>query len=188
MPRDHRADAGMLHLDGNRTAGASLPSGRRDRLSSRVALLILILLFELSVVALPALARVPTRSAAAITETRLRAAPDRSAEPLLRLPEGATLRSMARRRTAGIGSATVSSKATYCTGDVATEPVIPTTDAQSGETHSTSRTSSHWSSVLAAATVGPGEAGIGMIRVAARATSSPRRISISGKAQVRTRR
>ena len=79
----------MLHLDGNRTAGASLPSGRRERRSSRVALLILVLLFELSAVALPALARVPTRSAAAITETRLRAAPDRSAEPLLRLPEGA---------------------------------------------------------------------------------------------------
>src|SRR4051794_39329897 len=89
MPRDQRADAGMLHAVRNRTAGAPLLASRREQLSSRVALLIVIVLMELSVVALPALAGVPSRSATAITETRPRAAPERGAEPLLRLPEGA---------------------------------------------------------------------------------------------------
>ena len=66
----------MLHVAANRKAGASLPFGRQER-RSRAALLFLILLFELSAVALPALARIPTRAAATITETRLRAAPER---------------------------------------------------------------------------------------------------------------
>ncbi|HEX2281933.1 MAG TPA: hypothetical protein VHG52_09260, partial [Thermomicrobiales bacterium] len=79
IARDQRADAGIPHFDGNSAASSSLSSGGRDRRRSRAALLILILLVELSGVALPALARVPARSAAAITETRLRAAPDRRA-------------------------------------------------------------------------------------------------------------
>jgi len=66
MPRDHRADGEMLCGDRHRRAHAALPFGRWDRLRSRVALISLVLLFELSSVALPAMARVPTRSAAAI--------------------------------------------------------------------------------------------------------------------------
>ncbi len=91
ISRDDRAVAEVLHLDARGSADASRPASRRSRRRSRAVLLILILLFELSAVALPALARVPSRSAAAITETRLRAAPDRRAEPLLRLSEGATV-------------------------------------------------------------------------------------------------
>jgi uncharacterized protein YgiM (DUF1202 family) len=134
MPRDHRADAGMLHRDGNRTAGAALSSGRRNRLSSRIALLILVLLFELSAVALPALARVPTRSSVAITETRLRAAPDRSAEPLLRLPAGAVVTVHGKAENGWYRVRHGQLEGYVRTGDVATEPVIPATDVQSGET------------------------------------------------------
>jgi hypothetical protein len=65
----------MLHLDGSSSAGALPSSGHSDRRRSRVGLLILVLLFELSAVALPALARVPTRTAATITDARLLAAP-----------------------------------------------------------------------------------------------------------------
>ncbi len=62
-----------------------------ERRTSRVGLLLLVLLIELSTVALPVLARVPTRTAAAITETRVRAEPTSLAQPLLRLPIGATV-------------------------------------------------------------------------------------------------
>ncbi len=178
----------MLHRDGNRTAGASLPSGRRDRRSSRVALLILVLLFELSAVALPALARVPTRSAAAITETRLRAAPDRSAEPLLRLPEGAIVTVHGKAENGWYRVRHGQLEGYVLTGDVATEPVIPTTDAQSGETTRRAGRRRIGAACSRPRPWSPGEAGIGMTHVAARATSSPRRISISAKAQVRTRR
>jgi uncharacterized protein YgiM (DUF1202 family) len=131
MPRDHRPDAGMLHADGNRTTGAAR-SSRRDR-RSRVALLILVLLFELSAVALPALARVPTRSAAAITETRLRAAPERWAEPLLRLSEGATVTVHGKAEDGWYRARHGPLEGYVLTGDVATEPVIATSDARSSE-------------------------------------------------------
>jgi uncharacterized protein YgiM (DUF1202 family) len=134
MPRDHRVGAGMLHVDGNRTAGASLLSGRQERLSSRVALLIVILFVELSVVVAPALARVPTRSAAAITVTRLRAAPERDAEPLLRLPEGATVMVHGKAENGWYRVRHGQLEGYVRTGDVATEPVIPTTDERSDET------------------------------------------------------
>jgi len=134
MPRDHRAGTGMLHVDGNRTAGASLLSGRQERLSSRVALLILILFVELSVVVAPALARVPTRSAAVITVTRLRAAPERDAEPLLRLPDGAIVMVHGKAENGWYRVRHGQLEGYVRTGDVATEPVIPTTDARSDET------------------------------------------------------
>src|SRR5215212_7443375 len=134
MPRDHRAGATMLHTGGNRTAGASLLSVRQERRSSRVALLIAILLVELSVVAMPAVARVPTRSAAAITETRLRAAPDRGAEPLLRLPEGAIITVHGKAENGWYRARQGPLEGYVLTGDVATEPVTSTTDARSGET------------------------------------------------------
>jgi uncharacterized protein YgiM (DUF1202 family) len=134
MPRDHRVGAGMLHVDGNRTAGASLLSGRQERLSSRVALLIVILFVELSVVVAPALARVPTRSAAAITATRLRAAPERDAESLLRLPEGAIVMVHGKAENGWYRVRHGQLEGYVRTGDVATEPVIPTTDAPSDET------------------------------------------------------
>ena len=134
MPRDHCPDAGMFHVDGNRTASASLRSGRQERRSSRIALLIVILFVELSVVALPALARVPTRSAAAITETRLRAAPERGAEPLLRLPEGAIVTVHGKAENGWYRARHGQLEGYVLTGDVATEPVILTTDTESGET------------------------------------------------------
>ena len=134
MPRDHRAGTTMLHVDGNRTAGASLLSGRQERLISRIALLITILLVELSLVALPALARVPARSAAAITETRLRAAPERGAEPLLRLPEGAIVTVHGKAENGWYRARHGQLEGYVLTGDVATEPVTSTTDARSGET------------------------------------------------------
>src|SRR5215204_7194990 len=134
MPRDHRADAGMLHRDGNRPAGAALFSGRRNRLSSRIALISLVLLFELSSVALPAMARVPTRSSVAITETRLRAAPDRSAEPLLRLPEGAMVTVHGKAENGWYRVRHGQLEGYVLTGDLATEPVMPATDAPSSET------------------------------------------------------
>lgn len=132
IARDHRADAEMLHLDGNSSADASLASGRRGR-KSRAALLVLILLFELSAVVLPALARVPSRSAAAITETRLRAAPDRRAEPLLRLPEGATVTVHGKAVNGWYRVRHGDLEGYVLTGDLATEPVISTGDEQSGE-------------------------------------------------------
>ena len=124
----------MLHLDGSSSTGASLSSGRPDRRRSRVALLTLVLLFELSAVALPALARVPTRTAATITETRLRAAPERWAEPLLQLPEGATITVHGKAENGWYRVRHGHLEGYVLTGDVATEPVIPTSDAQASET------------------------------------------------------
>jgi hypothetical protein len=132
IARDHRADAGMLHLDGKSSADSSLASGRRGR-KSRAALLVLILLFELSGVALPVLARVPSRSAAAITETRLRAAPDRRAEPLLRLPEGATVTVHGKAENGWYLVRHGDLEGYVLTGDLATEPVISISDGQSGD-------------------------------------------------------
>jgi uncharacterized protein YraI len=132
MPRDHRADAGMLHVDGKRSTGAALPSDRQAR-KSRVALLILLLLLELSALVLPALARVPTRSAAAITETRLRAAPERWAEPLLRLPEGATVTVHGKAENGWYRVRHGQLEGYVLTGDLATEPVIAPSDSQSSE-------------------------------------------------------
>jgi uncharacterized protein YgiM (DUF1202 family) len=132
IPRDHRAEAEMLHLDGNSLAGASLPSGRRDR-KSRAALLILILLFELSTVALPTLAQVPSRSAAAITETRIRAAPDRRSEPLLRLPEGATVTVRGKAENGWYRVRHGQLEGYVLTGDLATDSVISAANGQSSE-------------------------------------------------------
>ena len=94
----------------------------------------LILLFELSAVALPALARVPTRSAATITETRLRAAPERWAEPLLRLPEGATITVHGKAENGWYRARHGQLEGYVLTGDVATEPVFATSDAPPNET------------------------------------------------------
>ena len=133
IARDHRADAEMLHLDGNRAADAPPLSGRRHRRRSRAALVILLLLIELSAVALPALARVPSRSAAAITETRLRAAPNRHAEPLLRLPEGATVTVHGKAENGWYRVRHGQLEGYVLTGDLATEPIVSTGDGQSGD-------------------------------------------------------
>jgi Bacterial SH3 domain/Transglycosylase SLT domain len=134
MPRNRSADAGMLHAAGNRPAGTSLLSSRQEWRNSRIALLIVIVLVELSVIALPALARVPSRSATAITVTRLRAAPERRAEPLLRLPEGAIITVRGKAENGWYQAHHGQLKGYVLTGDVATEPVTLTTDARSGET------------------------------------------------------
>src|SRR5436190_124490 len=133
MPRDHRADPGMLHAAGQRTASASHLSGCQERLRSRVGLLLLIVLVELSVVALPVLARVPTRSATAITETRLRAAPERGAEPLLRLPEGAIVTVRGKAEKGWYRAHHGQLEGYVLTGDVATEPVNAAIEAKSAE-------------------------------------------------------
>jgi uncharacterized protein YgiM (DUF1202 family) len=123
----------MLHLDRKSSADSSLASGRRGR-KSRAALLVLILLVELSGVAVPALARVPSRSAAAITETRLRAAPDRRAEPLLRLPEGTTVTVHGKAENGWYLVRHGDLEGYVLTGDLATEPVTSTGDGSAGET------------------------------------------------------
>ena len=129
----HRPDAEMLHFNGYRMAGVLTPSGHQARRSSRVALLILVLLCEVSVVALPALARVPARSAAAIVETRLRAAPERRAAPLLRLPEGATVTVHGKPENGWYLVRRGELEGYVRTGDVATDPIILASDAQPNE-------------------------------------------------------
>ncbi|MBA2597767.1 MAG: SH3 domain-containing protein [Chloroflexia bacterium] len=54
-----------------------------------MVVLLVVVFFELSAVVLPGVAQDSTRTAAAITETRVRAEPASWAEPLLRLPAGA---------------------------------------------------------------------------------------------------
>ena len=80
------------------------------------------------------MARAPSRSAAAITETRLRAAPDRRAEPLLRLSAGATVTVHGRAENGWYRVRHGQLEGYVLTGDLATEPVTSTGDGQSGET------------------------------------------------------
>ena len=84
-------------------------------------------------VALPALARVPARSAAAIVETRLRAAPERRAEPLLRLPEGAIVTVHGKAKNGWYLARRGEREGYVRSGDVATSPVIPASDVQPDE-------------------------------------------------------
>src|SRR5918993_4573227 len=123
----------MLHSNRYRMAGVLTPPGAQARRRSRVALLILILLCEVSVVALPAFARVPARSAAVIVETRLRAAPERRAEPLLRLPEGATVTVHGRPENGWYLARRGELEGYVRTGDVATDPVPPASDVQAND-------------------------------------------------------
>jgi uncharacterized protein YgiM (DUF1202 family) len=90
-------------------------------------------MFELSAVAMPALARVPSRSAATITETRLRTAPNPHAEPLLRLPEGATVTVHGQAENGWYRVRHGQLEGYVLTGDLATEPIVSTGDRQSGE-------------------------------------------------------
>lgn len=97
-------------------------------------LVLLVILFELSAVVLPVLARVPARAAAAITETRLRAEPDRGAEPLLRLPEGAILTVHGKPENGWYRARRGKIEGYILTGDVATAPVPAVEDeAKPGE-------------------------------------------------------
>ena len=120
----------MLHCNDYRAAGVSPRSGDRAPRRWRVALLFLVLLCELSTVALPALARVPARSAAAIVETRLRAAPERRAEPLLRLPEGASVTVHGKPENGWYLARRGDLEGYVRTGDVATNAVIPASSVQ----------------------------------------------------------
>lgn len=99
-------------------------------------LVLLVILFELSAAVLPVLARVPARAAAAITETRLRAEPDRASEPLLRLPEGATLTVHGKPENGWYRARRGKIEGYILTGDVATAPVPAAADdgAKPGET------------------------------------------------------
>ena len=98
----------------------------------RVGLLLLLLLFEVSAVALPVLARVPARIAAAITETRLRSAPESRAQPLLRLPEGAVVTVHGKPEDGWYRARRGRLEGYVLTGDLATEP-LPIGDAVDGQ-------------------------------------------------------
>ncbi len=99
---------------------------------SHVALLLLLVLFEVSAVALPVLARVPARTAAAITETRLRAAPESRAQPLLRLPEGAVVTVHGKPEDGWYRARRGRLEGYVLTGDLATDP-LPAGGARAGE-------------------------------------------------------
>lgn len=127
----------MRHLNGHRRSGVLPRAGHQIRRSLRVALLILVLFSELSLIVLPAVARIPARSAAAIVETRLRAAPDRSAEPLLRLSEGATVTVHGRPENGWYLVKHGQLEGYVRTGDIATYPILAAmteSDTQPGET------------------------------------------------------
>ncbi|MGH2614347.1 MAG: transglycosylase SLT domain-containing protein [Thermomicrobiales bacterium] len=102
------------------------------RRSSRLALLLLLLLFEVSAVVLPVQARVPARSAAAITETRLRAEPQLHAAPLLRLPEGAVVTVHGKAEDGWYRARRGRLEGFVRTGDLATD-AVSASDAQPGE-------------------------------------------------------
>jgi uncharacterized protein YgiM (DUF1202 family) len=89
----------------------------------RLALLVLLLLFEVGAVALPVLARVPTRTAAAITETRLRASPEHRSQPLLRLPEGAVVTVHGKPEDGWYRARRGRLEGYVLTGDLATDPL-----------------------------------------------------------------
>ena len=107
--------------------------GRPSRLDGRGLLILLVILFELSAVVIPVLARVPARAAAAITETRLRAAPNRSAEPLLWIPEGAVLTVHGQAENGWYRARRGKLEGYVLTGDVATSPIAAADDALPGE-------------------------------------------------------
>jgi uncharacterized protein YgiM (DUF1202 family) len=119
----------------------SMPSQRSRAQSSSggirrgclAALFVLLLLCEIGAVAQPVGARVPARAATTITETRLRAAPERHAKPLLRLPAGAaiTVRGQAEHGWYRVRHGSL--EGYHLSGDVATEPVAAPEDAQAGE-------------------------------------------------------
>jgi uncharacterized protein YgiM (DUF1202 family) len=117
-----RADLGM---PGSADACPPHPARHGDGASRRAhaALLLLLRVCELSAAAQPATARVPARAAAAITETRLRAAPERRAEPLLRLPEGATVIIHGKPEDGWYRATRGRLEGYVRSGDVATDPV-----------------------------------------------------------------
>lgn len=103
----------------------------RPRGTPRLALLLL-LLVEVSAAALPVLARVQTRTAAAITETRLRAAPEPRSQPLLRLPEGAVVTVHGKPEDGWYRARRGRLEGYVLTGDLATAP-LPAAGVRPGE-------------------------------------------------------
>jgi uncharacterized protein YgiM (DUF1202 family) len=92
----------------------------------------LLVLFEVSAVALPVLARVPARTASAITETRLRAAPESRAQPLLRLPEGAVVTVHGKPEDGWYRARRGRLEGYVLTGDLATD-ALPADGVNAGE-------------------------------------------------------
>jgi uncharacterized protein YgiM (DUF1202 family) len=92
----------------------------------------LLALFEVCAVTLPVLARVPARTASAITETRLRAAPESRAQPLLRLPEGAVVTVHGKPEDGWYRARRGRLEGYVLTGDLATDP-LPADGARDGE-------------------------------------------------------
>ena len=90
------------------------------------ALLALMLFGELTVVILPVAARVPARQQAmTIAATRLRAAPASRAEPLVRLPEGATVTVFGKPERGWYRARHGRLEGYLPSGEVATAPVSP---------------------------------------------------------------
>jgi hypothetical protein len=111
---------------GDRSASGMLCRFRGDhRRRARVLLVILVILIELSAVVLPVLARTPARAAAAIIETRMRAAPDPRAEPILRLTVGATLTVHGKPENGWYRARRGQLEGFVLSGDVATVPIPP---------------------------------------------------------------
>lgn len=121
---------GVRGLD---AATSARRSGTARRLDGRGFLVVVVILFELSAVVIPVLARAPVRAGAAITESRLRAAPNRGAEPLLWIPEGAALTIHGQAQNGWYRARRGKLEGYILTGDVATAPMTPMEDVRPGE-------------------------------------------------------
>jgi uncharacterized protein YgiM (DUF1202 family) len=93
---------------------------------------------DLSLAALPATARADSQTAAAITETRLRAEPTKHGSALLRLPEGATITVRGKPKDGWYEARSGRLQGFVRSGDVATfpaavsvDPALPTVDESS---------------------------------------------------------
>jgi uncharacterized protein YgiM (DUF1202 family) len=113
--------------------GRLLRPGHVPGARSRGALLLLLLTAELCTVVVPAFARVPTRQAETIVETRLRAEPKMRGEPLLKLPAGTTLTVRGKPEQGWYQVRRGPLEGYVRSGDVATAPSEGSDDARASE-------------------------------------------------------
>ena len=109
--------------------GGRRPPSRRHNQASSVAAALVLLVVELAALALPVLARVPAREAAAIVETRIRAEPESHGKPLVRLPPGATMMVQGQAEDGWYRARRGKIEGYVLTGDVATAPLPAETKA-----------------------------------------------------------
>jgi uncharacterized protein YgiM (DUF1202 family) len=126
----------MAAVGGHRTPGALRRAGLFAGWGPHGALLLLVLLFELSWVALPLLARarVPSQAAETIIETRLRTEPSLRSDPLLRLPAGTTVIIHGTPEDGWYRAQHGQLEGYVRSGDVATAPLSVSDAAQPGQT------------------------------------------------------